>query len=220
MEKTILRVRSREATGSRAARRARRSGDIPGVLYGAHEDPRAIAIDEREFKTLLGQGLTENTLITLFVDDEKKSDRVTLIREVQRDPVRGDLTHIDLVHIDLTQKIDLEVPIHLVGTAEGVKMGGIVEQRLHSLEIRCLPGEIPESFDLDISVLGIGDSMHVSDLNTGSYEVITETERTIVSVAAPRVLEEVVEEEEVVLGEPELIGAETEGEEADEVEES
>jgi large subunit ribosomal protein L25 len=221
MEKTTLRVRSREAIGTRAARRVRRSGDIPGVLYGGGEESLPIAINERELRTLISEGLTENTLINLLIDDEKKSDRVILIRDVQRDPVRGDFTHIDMVHIDLEQEIEVEVPILLIGTPEGVKMGGILEQRLHDLEISCLPGDIPESFEIDVSELMIGDAVHVSDLETGRFEVITEQERTIASVAAPRILEEEEEEEEeVVLGEPALVGEEEEeGEEVEEGEE-
>jgi large subunit ribosomal protein L25 len=207
MEKTTLRARRRDGAGTRAARRLRRSGQIPAVIYGASEHPQPIQIDSREFLGLISQGLSENTLITVLLDDEESSDRVAIIREVQRDPIRGELAHIDLVHIDLTREIDVEVPLKLIGTAVGVKQGGVLEHRLYEVEIRCLPTQIPDHFELDVSALGIGDSAHVGDLDLSGYEVLTEPERTIVSIAAPRVLEEVAPAE-VVPTEPELVGRE------------
>jgi len=220
MEKTILRARRREQTGSRVARRIRRANNIPGVLYGAHEDPQPIQIDAQEFQTLVKQGLSENTLITLYLDDEKDSDRITLIREYQRDPIRNELRHLDLVHIDLTVSIRVDVPLHITGQAEGVKMGGILEQRLYAIEIECLPTEIPSEFTIDVSDLEIGDSYHLSDVDLGDFNVQMELERTVVQVPIPRVIEEVVEEVLVPEGEePELIGeeeAETDEEKAGE----
>jgi large subunit ribosomal protein L25 len=221
MENATLRARTREATGSRAARRIRREGIIPAVLYGEKNEPQPIQIDEREFRALLSQGLTENTLIALQIDDEKKTDRLTLIREVQRDPIRGSFRHIDFVHIDLAHEVTVDVPVHLIGDSVGVKMGGISEQRLHAVEIRCLPTDIPEFFEVDISDLEIGDSLHVSDMRLGNYDVHTDEARTVVSIAAPRVKEEeeevVVLEEEVI--EPALVGEEEPSEEPGEADE-
>ena len=217
MEKTILRARRREQTGSRVARRIRRENSIPAVLYGPREDPQPIQIDAQEFQTLVKQGLSENTLITLYLDDGKDSERMTLIRDYQRDPVRNELRHLDLVHIDLTTSIKVDVPLHLTGQAEGVKMGGVLEQRIYSVEIECLPTEIPSEFTIDVSELEIGDSFHLSDVDLGDFKVITNIERTVVQVAIPRVIEEVVEEELVFEGEePELVGEERAEEEVEE----
>ncbi len=216
MEKTILRARRREQTGSRVARRIRRENSIPGVLYGAHEDPQPIQIDAQEFQTLVKQGLSENSLITLFLDDEKNSERMTLIREIQRDPVRNELRHLDLVHIDLTESIRVDVPLHMTGQAVGVKMGGILEQKIYAVEIECLPTDIPSEFTIDISDLDIGDSYHLSDMDLGNLKVHTNIERTVVQVAFPRVIEEVVEEVLVLEGEePELVSEEEAEEEVD-----
>lgn len=206
MERAILRVQRREATGSRAARRVRRSASIPGVLYGHHDEPQPIQIDLQEFETLRRQGLSENTLINLLLDEEKKSNRLTLIREVQWDPVRNELRHLDFVHIDLKEKIKVDVPLHLIGQAEGVKKGGILEQRIHYIEIECLPTEIPSNFQVDISELDIGDSIHLTEVDLGEFETHMKLERTVAGVAAPRVLE--VEEVEEVVEEPALIGEE------------
>jgi large subunit ribosomal protein L25 len=221
MEKATLRALRREGIGSSAARRTRRDGAIPGVLYGAHEQPTPIQIDAREFSGLIKQGLTDNTLINLLLDDEKKSDRLTLIREVQRDPVRNDLRHVDFVHVDVKVSIEVEVPVHLIGTADGVRnQGGILEQRLHEIEIKCLPTEIPSAFELDVSALTIGDSLHVSDVNLTGYDVLTELDRTVAVVVPPRVLEEEVTAEAAEMPtEPELVGAEDEDEDEEDSEE-
>ncbi len=217
MEKTILRARRREQTGSRVARRIRRENNIPGVLYGAHEDPQPIQIDAHEFQTLVKQGLSENTLITLYLDEEKNSERITIIRDYQRDPIRNELRHLDLVHIDLTVSIKVDVPLHLTGQAEGVKMGGVLEQRIYAVEIECLPTEIPSEFTIDVSELDVGDSYHLIDVDLGDFKVHTSLDRTVVQVAIPRVIEEVVEEELVPEGEePVLIGEEGAEEEVEE----
>jgi large subunit ribosomal protein L25 len=211
MERSILNARSRAETGSRAARRTRRSNNIPAVLYGHGNDPQAILIDAVEFDLLVRQGLTGNTLINLLLDDEKSSERLTLIREVQRDPMRDTLRHLDLVHIDLKEKIKVEVPVRLTGQAEGVKEGGILELKIYSIEIECLPTEIPSGFEVDVTEMNIGDSLHLNDIDLLGFETSMKMQRTIVSVAAPRV--EVVEEEVVELvGEPALIGEEADDE--------
>ncbi len=218
MDKATLRAWRREATGSRAARRVRRNSAIPAVLYGAHDDPQPIQIDRQEFETLVREGLSETTLINLLLDEEKKSDRLTLIRDVDRDPVRDDLRHIDFLHIDLEQKLRVEVPLHLTGRAEGVQQGGILEQRIHAIEIECLPTEIPSSFEVDISHLEIGDSIHLDAIDLKGFETYMNLDRAVAKVAAPRMIEVEEEVEEEIL-EPVVVGeeeAEAEGPPAEE----
>ncbi|MFC1628029.1 50S ribosomal protein L25 [Gemmatimonadota bacterium] len=207
MERSILHARSREETGSRAARRTRRLNNIPAVLYGHSDDPQSIVINATEFDLLIRQGLTENTLINLLIDDETSSDRLTLIREIQRDPMRDTLRHLDLVHINLKEKISVDVPVRLVGQPEGVKAGGILELKIYAIEIECFPTEIPSGFEVDVSEMNIGDSFHLSDIDLMGFESSMKMERTVVSIAAPRV--EIVEEEVIeIAGEPVLIGEE------------
>ena len=209
MERAILRAQRRQATGSGVARRLRRSGVIPAVLYGAHEAPTPIEIDLRTFQGLVKKGLTENTLINLLLDQEEQGDRLTLIREVQRDPVRGGIRHRDFIHVDVRRKIEVEVPVHLTGSAEGVRLhGGILEQRLHQIQINCLPTEIPEEFLVDISKLQIGDTLHVSDLDLKGFDIVTDADRTVVVLVPPRILEEEKPEEPEVPSEPERVGRE------------
>ncbi|MFC1545617.1 50S ribosomal protein L25 [Gemmatimonadota bacterium] len=207
MERSILHARSREDTGSRAARRLRRSNSIPAILYGHKTEPMPIVIDATEFDLLVRKGLTENTLISLIIDDAEKTDQLTLIRDVQRDPLRDTLRHLDLVHVDLKEKLKVEVPVRLIGQAEGVKAGGILEQKIYAVEIECLPTEIPSEFEVDVTEMNIGDSLHLNEIDIGRFETSMKLQRTVVSIGAPRV--EVVEEEVIeILGEPELIGAE------------
>jgi large subunit ribosomal protein L25 len=214
MERSILHARSREDTGSRAARRARRSDNIPAVLYGLQSEPQPIEIDSVELSTLLRQGLTENTLINLLLDDEQKSDRLTLIREIQRDPLRDSIRHLDLVYIDLKEKIKVEVPVRLIGQAEGVKAGGILEQKIYAIEIECLPTEIPSEFEVEVTELDINDSIHLDEIDLKGFETSMKLERTVVAISPPRI-EEVVEEVVELVGEPELVGEEAEEEEVE-----
>lgn len=209
MERSILHALSREETGTRAARRLRRANSIPAVLYGKSNEPQPIVIDSVEFETLLRQGLTENTLINLLIDDEEKSNRLTMIREIQRDPIRDSFRHLDLVHIDLKETIKVEVPVRLVGQAEGVKAGGILEQKVYAIEIECLPTEIPSEFEVDVTEMNINDSIHLDEIDLGSFETSMKIQRTVVSIAPPRI-EEVEEEVVELVGEPEVIGEEAE----------
>jgi large subunit ribosomal protein L25 len=214
MERATLRAQRRQAKGSGAARRLRRSGHIPAVLYGAQEAPTPIEIELRAFQGLVKKGLTENTLINLLLDQEQEGDRLTLIRDVQRDPVRGGIRHLDFVHVDVRRKIEVEVPVHLSGSAEGVRLhGGILEQRLHQIQVNCLPTEIPEAFTVDISTLQIGDTLHVGDLDLKGFDIVTESDRTVVVLVPPRVLEEEKPEEPEVPTEPERVGRVAEQEE-------
>ena len=204
MDKAPLRALRREVTGSRAARRARRTKAIPAVLYGAQDEPVPIQISQQEFETLVREGLTETTLINLLLDDEKESDRLTLIRDVDRDPLRDTLRHIDFLHIDVTRKIRVEIPLRLTGDAAGVKMGGILEQRIHAVEIECLPTEIPSPFEVDISGLNIGESFHVEQIDVAEgIRILTDPKEPLVLISAPT-----VEEEEAPAEEEELEAAE------------
>jgi len=214
MDKATLRASRREVTGSRAARRARRSNAIPAILYGSHGDPQPIQISQQEFETLVREGLSETTLINLLLDDEKESDRLTLIRDVDRDPLRDTLRHIDFLHIDVTRTIGVEIPLRLTGDAAGVKMGGILEQRIHAIEIECLPTEIPSPFEVDVSHLEIGDAIHLKEVDLGPFETTMNLERAVAMVAAPRLVEAEEEAEEEELLEPALVGEEEDQEAA------
>jgi large subunit ribosomal protein L25 len=205
----------REEIGKGAARTSRRTGRVPGVLYGHGEESVAVSVDARELTKLVQSISVENTIVDLDLADGGSFK--VLIRELQRHPFRDETLHVDFFHVAMDEKIYVEVPIVVLGTPIGVKnKGGIVDHQLRELEVYCLPGSIPEKFEVDISDLDIGDAIHVSDLSIEGVEIETDLERSVVTVLAPTVIEEpeaeVVEEE---LLEPEVIGRarEEEGEE-------
>ena len=204
----------RQGTGKGAARAGRRSGRIPGVLYGHDEESVTVSVDALELNRLIQSISVENTIVDLEVKGEKEPFKV-LIREVQRHPYRDDVLHIDFFHIAMDEKIHVEVPVVLVGVPIGVKdKGGVVDHQLREIEIRCLPADIPEKIEMDISELDIGNSIHVKDLELPDLEIQTDLDRSVVAVLAPTVIVEPEEEEvEEELLEPELVGKEGEAEE-------
>jgi large subunit ribosomal protein L25 len=191
----------RDGVGKGAARKIRARGKVPAVLYGPQVEPKRVAVDERALWHALHTDAGMNVLIDLQIDGQ---EYLTLPREVQRDIVRGTLLHVDFLRIRKDVAIQVDVPVHLVGESQGVKEGGVVEHHLWELKVECLPTDVPESIEADISRLGIGDSLHVSDLRVpGNVTVLTPEEETIVSVVPPPVLElpeEAPVEEEVPEG--------------------
>src|SRR5688572_26338894 len=207
-------ARSREGRGKGAARQARREGRIPGVLYGHGEDSMPLSVDAIELQKLVHTISIENTIVDLDLGSGEPYK--VLIRELQRHPVRDEFLHIDFFHVAMDEKIQVEVPIVLVGTPTGVKnKGGVLDHQLRELEVFCLPGSIPEKIELDVSDLDIGDSIHVNDIQLPDVEILTELDRAVVAVLAPTVME-VEEVAEEVLAEPEVIGRGKEAEEGEE----
>lgn len=205
-------ARTREGTGKGAARTSRREGRIPGVLYGHGEESVSLSVDANELQKLVHSISIENTIVDL--DIGKGEPYKVLIREVQRHPFRDEFIHIDFFHVAMDEKIQVEIPIVLIGTPTGVKnKGGVMDHQLRELEVFCLPGNIPEKVEIDVTNLDIGDSIHVSDIQLPDVEVLTDLDRSVVAVLAPTVIE--VEEaaaEEAIL-EPEVIGRGKEEEE-------
>jgi large subunit ribosomal protein L25 len=184
----------RDATGKGVSRRLRAAGRIPAVVYGKGAESKAISIDPSALQRLLqGSGAGINTLIELSVDG---TTRTVLVKELQRDPVRGRPLHTDFYLVDLDQTVEVSVPIHLVGRAPGVELGGILDHPLREIELECLPRAIPESVDVDVSALQVGDSIHVRDLELPEgASVRTDGDLAVASVVAPVVVEEPVAEE-------------------------
>jgi large subunit ribosomal protein L25 len=191
-----LKAESREQVGKGAARKIRVTGKVPAVLYGPDLEPMRLTVDSRQLWHALHTDAGTNVLINLQVDGDSF---LTMPREVQQDIVRGTLLHVDFLRIRKDVAIQVEVPVHLTGESVGVKEGGVVEHHLWELRVECLPTQVPESIEADISQLNIGDSLHVSDLRVPQHvTVLTPEEETLVSVVPPPVLEvpeEAVEEE-------------------------
>jgi large subunit ribosomal protein L25 len=219
--RVTLEAQLRSETGKGAARSLRRNGFIPAVVYGHGEETRSCKIDSKELERLLTSVQWENTIIDLKMDDGKASD--VLIRDVQIHPVRPEVLHIDFLAVHKGEKVKLDVPVRLIGVAPGVKEGGIMEHHRNDVEIRCIPSNIPEALELDISDMGIGDVASVSQLAAPEgVEILSDLTAAISSIVPPSVhkveAEEVAEEVEAVeeAAEPEVIGrgkpAEAEGE--------
>jgi large subunit ribosomal protein L25 len=143
----------------------------------------AIEVDRREFVTALHTHAGLNVLLNIEVDG---SSTTAITRELQRDPVKGTLLHADFVQIDLKEAIEVEVPVHLVGESPGAKEGGVLDNPLFTLSVRCLPTNVPESIDADISGLDIGDALRVSALAEGrDFQILNDLDSVVASVAAP-----------------------------------
>jgi large subunit ribosomal protein L25 len=209
----------RSGVGKSVARKLRAAGRVPAIYYGRGEQPIALIINAKEVESLIHGASGANVIVDLLVSGAATADRKALIREIQRDPVVGNILHLDLQHISLTEKITVEVPIELIGIPTGVKDGGgILEHLLREVEVECLPTDIPTQLEADVSMLNIGDSLHVSDLKAERVTILTEAGRAIATVVPPTILEEVAPAEGAA-AEPELVSGKKEGEEGEEGEE-
>jgi large subunit ribosomal protein L25 len=200
----MLKAQKRDDLGKGAARTLRRAGRVPAVLYGRDLDSVHLSIDAHEAEQLFHSISVDNTIVDLAVDGEKKPYQ-TLVREIQTHPWRDSLVHVDFLQIQEGVEVDLEIPVELVGVPVGVRLkGGVLEQIVHELEVRCIPSKIPESFVLDVTELDINDSLHVSDIPlTEGVAILMAPEQTICAVAIPRVVEEAELAEPVVAAEGE-----------------
>lgn len=190
MAEIRLKADKRLASGKGVARKSRAAGRVPAIVYGEGMEPVAIEVDRREFVSALRTDAGMNVLLDLEIDG---TTTLALTRELQRDPVKGTLLHADFVKVDRTHAIELEVPVHVVGESPGVKEGGALEHPLFQVHVKCLPTDVPESIDADISGLGIGDTLRVSDLARGSdFEILTDPETVVALVTAPISEEELV----------------------------
>lgn len=212
MSESLLKAETRDVTGKEFAKKFRKQGKVPGVFYAHDEKSIPIILDERETMKVL---TTETGLIEFQIGRKRK--RKAIIKEIQTDPVAQTLLHIDVMGVHLKEKIEVEVPIHFVGEAVGVKeQGGILYQHLRSVEVSCLPLDIPEYFEIDVSDLNINDTLSLESLSIENAEIIGDLEQPLVSVMPPTVIKEPVVEEEVEAEE----AAEDEAEEKETGEES
>ena len=190
METIELGVAPRDKTGKGSARVMRRQGKVPGILYGAKRQAMAVAVDGKEFETKVGS-IEGTHLIRLNSPVGELGGRLVLVKEVQRHPVSRELLHTDLYEVDVTTKLKLRVPLHFVGRAEGVELGGILQPIKRAVEVLCLPTEIPDFIEVDVSALGIHDALHLTDLRApAGIDLVIDTDEAVVTVLPP-VVEEV-----------------------------
>ena len=204
MSTASLSASARTDTGKGVARSLRRDGRVPAVIYGHARAPQALSVDARELGRLLGHVSAETTVIELDIDGATSR---TLIRDIQRHPVKRAFLHVDFQELVVGEKVSVNVPIVLLGTSVGVRMnGGILSHIMQELAVLVDPANIPNKIEVDITELNLGASVHVSDLTIpDGVEVLADMSDTILTVSASKASEETVVPAEGAAEEPEVI---------------
>jgi large subunit ribosomal protein L25 len=217
LKEIVVEAEPRTETGKNACRRLRAQGKVPCNVYGLNQDPMMVAVSPKRIEEVLRLESGHNTIITLSLAGDGQSTRAAMIRELQRDPVTENMVHLDFVRVDLTRAVHVSVPVRLLGQPEGVKNeGGLLDFVHRQVQVECLPGNIPEHLDVDVSALHLNQHVSVSDLHAGEGVRILDAPESIVAVVVPPKAEETAaatpEEAEAASKEPELIkkGKETE----------
>lgn len=209
-----LKAEKREAKGTTASKRLRREGVVPAVIYGSSQREYMIQMDSKSFFDIAKKQASHNFLVDLEIEGAQEKSKLAIVQDIQRDPLNGNLIHVDFRAVSENESISATVPIHLLGEAEGVKNGGVLEQLLHEIEVSCRPNDLPESIENHVDELVMGDSLKVGELNLpDGVTVRMDAEVLVANVAQPRLVTTAEEEAEAAEGEE---GAEeaAEGEEA------
>ena len=200
-----LNLLTRDESGKGVARKLRRAGRVPGVIYGGGGEPVMVSMEARETLQLFQSIPVDNTILNLSLDGVASPEQA-LVREVQVHPYRTELLHVDFIRVRRGVPIEVHVPVHLMGLPDGVRNeGGILEQVAHDIIVKCVPALIPEGIEVDVTGLGIGDVLRAGDVvMPEGVENLVDPERMICGVSAARLAEELEDEEEGVEAEPAL----------------
>lgn len=193
-----LAARPRSESGRNAVKAVRKRGAVPAIIYGGKDAPSNLEINRRDIEVLLSRSVGENILVELEINDgSKTTNRLSLIQEIQHHPVRGDILHVDFHAVSMTEEIAAEVVLESIGEPVGVKtFGGLLQQSMRALPIRCLPQNLPEIITVDVSALGLGESLHVGQIPLpAGVSADTDAELTVFLVSEPTVAEEPVASE-------------------------
>ena len=207
----------RTQTGKGSARKLRSAGKLPAILYGPETDAVMLTLDCAELMKALQGKSAENILLDLRIDsDEKGKPKKVMIKEIQKDPVKRDYLHVDLFEISLKKEVEVDIPIHLVNTPIGVTEGGVLQHVRREVKVSCMPDDLVDKIEIDVSGLDIGQSLHIQDISFPSgLKSLEDGDVTVLTVVAPTIAAEV---EEVEVEEEKI--EETEGEETRSEEES
>jgi large subunit ribosomal protein L25 len=180
-----LKIRRRTDTGKQGTKRIRAGGDVPAVLYGEKQDNVPISIEANEFRTALSTASGRNVILQLVLEGEDSATRA-VIRDMERDALTREILHVDLQRISENKPIVMHVPLTLVGESKAVKEGrGILDHTMRQLEVRCLPRDIPEHIEVDISQLEVRHAIHVRDIVIDKLEILDHPDRPVVEVLQP-----------------------------------
>jgi len=203
-DQIVVQAQRRTAAGKNFNRQLRRSGKIPAVIYGPGKEPLSVAVDPKSIKNILYSESGHNTIFTASVDGKENAN--AMVKDYQTDPVVGNLIHADFFEIAMDKLLELTVNIEIVGEAQGVKLdGGIMDLVTRSIQVECLPADIPESIKVDVSALKINDYIRVKDVQSVSnVRILTDPEVVIVTIVPP-IKEEAPVEAPAETAEPEVI---------------
>ncbi|NLM51297.1 MAG: 50S ribosomal protein L25/general stress protein Ctc [Firmicutes bacterium] len=196
MERLQIQAQPRALSTKGHLKQLRKAGLVPGIVYGKKEEPIPIAVDAKDINAILNTPTGVNTLVDLSIEGQEPT--TVIMKELTRDIIVSErYLHVDFMRISLTEKLELEIPIVLVGESVGVKEGGVLQQTLREVTLKCLPTNIPEQIELDISELQVGESLTVADLSVPEdMEIVTDLDEVVVTVVAPQAAETEAEEAE------------------------
>jgi large subunit ribosomal protein L25 len=197
MELAQLKVEMRQGSGKGAARRLRRGNKLPGIIYGPGEESIKVQVDPAEIRATVRvhEGSLPVFSIIGVKEAEKLSGIAVLVRELQTDPISHEYLHVDFMKVDLSKQITVEIPIHFIGKARGLKMGGIMDEPVRKLEVLCFPTDIPEFIEVDTTDLDLGQSVHIKDIRLPrGCSTDANPDLTVVSVILPKRIKETEEE--------------------------
>lgn len=204
MELIELNVKLRENKGKGAARELRRNNAIPGIVYGAKTDPVMLSIETIDFIKIIREHGSTGLFFNLKVEGDSGKEKTVMLKDVQMDPFSLNYLHIDLHEIDMDTNVTVSVPVETIGESVGVKEGGLLQIIRRELDVVCKPADTPSSIQIDISELDVGDSVHIEDIDLGeNVEIPHEVNFTVITIGAPTVEEEEIDEDEELLEEEE-----------------
>lgn len=192
MKQIELTANTRDKTGKGVCHKLRRNGLIPAIFYGKETTPQPISLDGQNLKRRIGTARGENVIFSLTIQgqDGSTTNRLTILKEIQTEPMSREIIHTDFYEVAMDKEIVVHVPVSIKGRAKGVELGGILQMATREIEIECLPGDIPESIDIDVSGLDMAESIHVKDLPpSDKYRILDDPEQPLVSVVPPAVEE-------------------------------
>lgn len=182
MEQRVLSIETRDKVGKGVSRRLRLRGRIPAVVYGKGIDPVAVSVDKRELAAAIAGEGGINHLITLKGGGELDG-KVVIVADLTRHCLKGEAIHVDLHKVNMEEKVRVKVPVCLKGSARGVKEGGLLDFVMHNIEIECLPAQIPEHIEIDVTSLGIGGSLHIADVPfPAGVKVLEDPKATVINI--------------------------------------
>jgi large subunit ribosomal protein L25 len=184
-----MKANIRTKTGKGISRAIRRNDGIPAILYGPKSEPLILSVGAKDFETAFKMKESAQVIVNLSVTDDNGVETKkcpALVKDVQLSPLKKELLHADFLEIDLTKKVNVSVPVETFGKSKGVEFGGTLQVARRELEVLCLPLDIPQSIKLDITNLGMGDSIHVNDIKLDGIELPSDINFTVVTIVAPK----------------------------------